>query len=79
MCYFLIWFAILTPGTGAQYTYAYDATKTYYQQAASATTYAAAAQPYDTTAQSGNPKVYFFYHSVEMELTFELAMSVFLQ
>lgn len=56
--HFLIWFLFLTPGTGAQYTYTYDTTKTYYQQAASATTYAAAAQPYDTTAQSANPKVF---------------------
>lgn len=43
-----------TPGVTYDYGYgrAYDTTKTYYQQAPSTATYAAAAQPYDTTAQT---------------------------
>lgn len=44
-----------TPAVTYDYGYgqrAYDATKTYYQQAQGTTTYAAAAQPYDAATQS---------------------------
>lgn len=43
-----------TPAVTYDYGYGrtYDTTKTYYQQAPANATYAAAAQPYDTTAQT---------------------------
>lgn len=42
-----------TPGVTYDYGYGrtYDTSKTYYQQAPTTATYAAAAQPYDTSAQ----------------------------
>lgn len=51
----------LGAGTGVTYEYGYgrtyDTTKTYYQhqQATSAATYAAAAQPYDAAATAAQP------------------------